>query len=122
VIYKTSELLFIGIRGTVLALHRRNGQVIWETTLKGYDFVNLVLDGNDLLATSKGEISNLDPATGRIRWTNPLRGYGYGMICIATEGQSQALLAAEAASRQAAADSAATANATMASASTTSTT
>lgn len=103
-IYRTSELLFIGIRGTVLALHRRNGQIIWQTELAGWDFVNLVLDGEDLLATAKGQISCLDPATGRIRWTNPLRGYGYGIISIATEGKSSSISAvaavAEAARRR----------------------
>lgn len=93
VIYRTSELLFIGIRGTVLALHRRNGQIIWQTELAGWDFVNLVLDGDDLLATARGEISCLDPATGRVRWTNPLRGYGHGLISIATEGRSTSVSA-----------------------------
>lgn len=95
-IYQTSDMLFVGIRGVVLALHRRNGQVLWETSLKGWDFVTLVLDNGDLLATAKGEISCLDPATGRIRWTNPLRGYGYGIISIATQGQSSSNPAAAA--------------------------
>lgn len=94
---KTSDLLYIGIRGVVLALHRRTGQIVWETPLKGWDFVSLVLDKGDLLATAKGEISCLDPATGRIRWTNPLRGYGYGIISIATDGQSTSTPAAAAA-------------------------
>jgi outer membrane protein assembly factor BamB len=87
-----SNLLFIGIRGSVLALDRATGQTVWATKLKGGDFVNLVLDGGDLYATARGEVSCLDPATGNIRWTNPLKGYGLGLAAIASPGGSQAVL------------------------------
>jgi outer membrane protein assembly factor BamB len=92
------DLIYLGVRGYVVALERNNGQEIWRTALKGYDFVNLVIDGNDLLATARGEIFCLDRATGQVRWNNPLRGMGYGIICIASPN-AQAALAAESHSR-----------------------
>jgi outer membrane protein assembly factor BamB len=79
-----NHIVFVGIKGTVLALHRHSGDELWRTELKGSDFVNLVLDGPDLFATSRGEIYCLDPATGQIRWNNPLRGLGCNLVSIAS--------------------------------------
>jgi hypothetical protein len=47
---------------------------------------NVVLNGNDLLAATHGEIFCLDPQTGIIRWHNPLKGYGWGLVSIAAAG------------------------------------
>jgi outer membrane protein assembly factor BamB len=40
---KTSELVFIGIKGSVVALDRATGQQVWATRLKGSDFVKMIL-------------------------------------------------------------------------------
>jgi outer membrane protein assembly factor BamB len=80
---QADNLVYIGIKGTVLALDRRTGVEQWRTPLKGAYFVNVALDGDVLLATSRGEIFGLDPLTGRIRWHNPLKGMGWGLITIA---------------------------------------
>ena len=40
---KTSDLVFIGIKGSVVALDRATGQQVWATHLKGSDFVNVVV-------------------------------------------------------------------------------
>ena len=48
---KTTGLVYVGIRGSVLALDRDTGTIVWTTRLKGGDFVNLWRDGPDLLAT-----------------------------------------------------------------------
>ncbi len=69
-----------------------HGETVWATKLKGGDFVNVVLDDGELYAAARGEISCLDPATGNIRWTNPLKGYGLGLASIASPGGSQAVL------------------------------
>jgi outer membrane protein assembly factor BamB len=87
-----SSLLFIGIKGTVLALDRATGQQVWATKLKGGDFVNVVSEDGDLYATNKGEIFCLDPATGQIRWSNPLKGYGWGLVSIASADRGQSVL------------------------------
>ena len=56
-------MIFIGICGSVVALDRSNGEEVWRCSLKGADFVNVVLYGGDLFATAKGELFCLDPAT-----------------------------------------------------------
>lgn len=82
---KTSDLVFIGIRGSVVALDRANGGQVWATHLKGWDFVNVVLQNEKLLASCGGEIFCLDPFTGNALWHNPLRGFGTGLSTIATD-------------------------------------
>jgi outer membrane protein assembly factor BamB len=95
---KTSELVFVGIGRFVVALDRATGAQVWETGLKGYDFVNVVLDGGSVFATCCGEIYCLDPLTGKVLWHNPLKGFGTGLATIATEhnpGEGNALVLAE---------------------------
>ena len=87
--------IYLGIKGTVVALNRSTGEEIWRTALKGSDFVSVVLDGNQLYATTKGEFFCLDMATGEPRWHNKLSGMGTGLITIATPTGSQVLTAQE---------------------------
>jgi outer membrane protein assembly factor BamB len=82
---KTSDLVFIGIAGSVLGLNRATGQKVWATHLKGSDFVNVVLHDEAVLASCDGEIFCLDPLTGNARWHNPLKGFGTGLATIATD-------------------------------------
>lgn len=92
---KYTNVIFLGIKGEVTALDRATGAELWQTFLKGSDFVNLVLDGDNLYATTKGEIFCLDPATGALRWHNPLKGRGYGLVTIATASSGQTVPMAE---------------------------
>ena len=78
-----ASLMYIGIKGTVLAIDRRTGQEQWRTHLKGSDFVNVAIGPDEVFATAWGELFCLDPVTGRIRWHNPLTGMGWGLITIA---------------------------------------
>ncbi len=110
---KTSGLVFVGIKGSVVALNRATGQQVWATQLKGSDFVNVVLEDGAVLASCCGEIFCLDPRTGIRMWHNPLKGFGTGLATIATEsspGDSNELVLAEKSRRDeaAAASSAAT--------------
>jgi outer membrane protein assembly factor BamB len=82
---KTSDLVFIGIKGSVLALDRATGQQVWATHLKGFDFVNVIVQDGAVLASCYGEIFCLDPVTGDALWHNPLKGFGRGLATIATE-------------------------------------
>jgi outer membrane protein assembly factor BamB len=107
---KTSDLVFIGIKGSVVALDLATGRQVWATHLKGYDFVNVVLQDGAVLATCYGEIFCLDPLTGNTRWHNPLKGFGLGLATIAMErnpGDGSAPVLAEKYRRVAAAASAA---------------
>src|ERR1051326_1265230 len=81
---KTSDLVFIGIKGAVVALNRDTGQQAWATNLKGIGFVNVVLQDDSLLASCCGELFCLDPLTGNPRWHNRLKGFGRGLATIAT--------------------------------------
>src|SRR5579872_4140526 len=85
--------LFIGIRGAVLAIDRINGQELWRSTLKGRDFVNVVLEGGDLYAATQGELFCLDPGTGHVRWHTQLKGLGRGLVTIAGNQQTVVLRA-----------------------------
>lgn len=102
-----SNLIYLGIKGTVIALNRATGEELWRTTLKGGDFVNVVLDGNQLYATTKGEIFCLDTKTGEPLWHNKLSGLGLGLITIAGTTASQVVPAQEKRMRDAAAATAA---------------
>ena len=81
---KNSKLLYIGIKGSVLALDPASGRQMWATRLKGYDFVNLLVEENCIIASSYGEVFCLDPRSGKILWHNRLKGYGTGLVAIAT--------------------------------------
>jgi outer membrane protein assembly factor BamB len=81
----TAHLVFIGIKGSVVALNRATGQQVWATRLKGSDFVNVVLLDGAVLASCYGEIFCLDPLTGITMWHNPLKGFGTGLATIATD-------------------------------------
>ncbi len=99
--------IYLGIKGAVIALNRATGEELWRTTLKGGDFVNVVLDGNQLYATTKGEIFCVDTKTGEPLWHNNLKGMGLGLISIATPSGSQVVTAQEKRRREAAAAAAA---------------
>jgi len=87
-----SKFIYLGIKGSVMALNSADGRQLWATSLKGSEFVNVVLDGNNLYAATRGEVFCLDPQTGVIRWNNPLKGYGWGLVSIAGEGIAQDLV------------------------------
>lgn len=107
-----TNLIFIGIAGTVVALDRSTGSELWRSKLGG-DFVNLFLQDGDLYAATKGEFFCLDPFSGDIRWQNPLKGLGRGLITIAASSCQQAVVMREKVQRDAAAAAAASGTATM---------
>jgi outer membrane protein assembly factor BamB len=86
--------IFVGIKGSVVALDRSTGSELWRSELGG-DFVNVVRQDGDLYAAAKGELFCLDPATGSIRWQNPLKGLGRGLVTIAISGSQQSVVMRE---------------------------
>jgi outer membrane protein assembly factor BamB len=85
---KTSDLIFIGIKGSVVALDRTSGRQVWATHLKGSDFVNVVVQNGAVLASCRGEVFCLDPLSGAGLWHNPLKGFGTGLATLAVEGDT----------------------------------
>ena len=77
-----TNLIFIGIHGTVLALDRATGQEVWRAKLKGSDFASVVL------------------------WQNPLKGLGVGLVTIAAPESQQTVVLHEKQRRDQAASSA----------------
>ena len=80
----TDKLIYLGIKGKVVALDKSNGERVWLTPLKSGDFVNLFYDGEALFAHTGGELFCLEPATGELRWRNELTGLGYGLATFAS--------------------------------------
>ncbi|MFO0980656.1 MAG: PQQ-binding-like beta-propeller repeat protein [Planctomycetota bacterium] len=93
-----AELLFIGIKGRVLALERASGAEVWRTKLQYGAFTNLAVVGDQLFAAVNGELYCLSPQDGSVQWHNPLKGMGTGFLSMAAAGmqaQSMAALADE---------------------------
>jgi outer membrane protein assembly factor BamB len=80
-----AKLIYLGIKGSVIALDAATGQQVWAKELEGSSFVNVGLSGDLVLATTYGEIFALDAETGVIRWHNPLKGYGLGIVTMVGE-------------------------------------
>ncbi|MEI7947469.1 MAG: PQQ-binding-like beta-propeller repeat protein [bacterium] len=85
---RQEDMLFVGIKGRVLALDRNSGATLWETKVKGGafgdSFVNLFFDRGSVFAATQGVLFCLDATTGRIQWENPLKGCGYGIATLAS--------------------------------------
>jgi outer membrane protein assembly factor BamB len=100
-----ANALFVGTKGTVVAVDRATGETLWSSELKGSDFVDVMIVDGELYAASKGRLYRLDPASGDVLWRNDLPGMGWGIVAIAG---SQSAPAAEKARRDAAAAAAST--------------
>ena len=83
-----SSRVFLGVHGEVVALDRTTGQELWHTKLAGSDFVNLLLDGDRIIETTKGKAFCIDAGTGQLLWRNDLPGLGLGLVSIATASGS----------------------------------
>jgi outer membrane protein assembly factor BamB len=95
-----ANAVFVGTRGTVVAVDRATGETLWSSALKGSDFVDVMIVDGDVYAASKGRLYRLDPASGAVLWRNDLPGMGWGIVSIAG---SHGAPAAEKARRDAAA-------------------
>jgi outer membrane protein assembly factor BamB len=73
---KISDLVFLGIKGSVVALNRATGEQVWATHLKGSDFVNIVVQNETVFASCYGEIFRLDPLRGTGLWHKAVQGCG----------------------------------------------
>jgi outer membrane protein assembly factor BamB len=86
---KLQEIILIGVKHTVSAVSRADGRVLWTTKLPGgvgSDFVAVACDGERVFTDCSGQLFCLDLSTGRMLWTNELRGFGYGLTSICVPG------------------------------------
>src|SRR5437868_1501685 len=93
------DLVFVGLNGYALALHRETGEIVWSNNKLKSGYVTLLLDGDRLIVSTNGYIYCLDPLTGEILWHNPMKGYGVGTptSLISVRGESSQLIAQAAA-------------------------
>lgn len=82
------SVVYVGIKGAVIALDRKSGEQLWLAKLKGGDFVNVMVDGDIVLAVTKGQVFCLRAETGDLLWNNSLPGQGLGLATIATANGS----------------------------------
>jgi len=104
----SSSLVFVGVKGTVVALRKPNGSEVWRAKLGGSDFVNLVEEDDRIYATTRGQVFCLRATSGEILWNNPLKGMGLGLVTIASAVGQDTTLAEKMRRDQAAATTAAT--------------
>jgi outer membrane protein assembly factor BamB len=78
-------LVYIGIKGHVVALNRLTGEMVWKKELKGQYYVQVSRDQEFLYATAKGELWCLNPTDGQVIWHNNLKGMGWDLASIASD-------------------------------------
>lgn len=79
------QLVFVAFNSHVVALQRESGELVWSwKSPKGGGFVAVLLDGDRLIASVQGYTYCLDPRTGELLWSNPLKGLGTGVPCLAS--------------------------------------
>jgi outer membrane protein assembly factor BamB len=89
--------LFLGIRGTVVAIDPSNGAELWRTKLKTSAFMTLCQHEGQLFVGAAGELFCIDTKNGAVRWNNKLKGLGTGLIAFGTHADTSSAAAAQAA-------------------------
>jgi outer membrane protein assembly factor BamB len=80
-----ASLVFVGFNSRVVALDRDNGEVVWKwKSPKGTGIPVVLLDGDRLIVSVQGYTHCLEPSTGSEMWSNPLKGLGMGVPCLAS--------------------------------------
>ena len=82
--FTAPNLVFVGIKHSVVALDDATGVEVWRAWLHGGDFVTVLWDGQALFAANHGEVYRLDPLTGDVMWHNELKGLGRGIVSLAS--------------------------------------
>jgi outer membrane protein assembly factor BamB len=82
------HVVYIGLKGSIIALDRGTGAVLWSTKLKGGAFVTVHLDRDRVFGATAGELFCVDASTGALLWRNELPGMGLGLVSIATASGS----------------------------------
>ena len=80
--------VYVGIKGSVVALDATTGSQVWATHLLGSEAVIVVVQGERLYATTNGEIFCLNAINGEGVWHNKLKGFGRGIAAIGVSDES----------------------------------
>jgi outer membrane protein assembly factor BamB len=101
---RSTDTLYIGIGGHLVAIAASSGEELWRCKLKGSSYVTISVRPNAVYAGAAGELFCVDPSSGEIRWQNRLTGLGRGVIAF---GDASSISVAAAAMDDAAAAAAA---------------
>ena len=93
--------LFLGTKGHVVRVRKRDRKEVWRTKLKGSNLVVVMVEPDGIFAYKRGCLWALKPDTEAVRWTNNLPGLGYGHGIIASANQIPVTVAAIAAAQAA---------------------
>ena len=93
-INRSTDHLYLGIRGHVVCIRKHDGQEQWRTKLKGSDLTCVVVEPDAIYAATRGHLYALDARTGDIRWVNELPRLGFGTPIIASANQQSVAVAA----------------------------
>jgi len=92
---QTDKKLYLGIKGSVVCLDQKTGDVIWSKHLKSSSAItNIYIEDDFIFAYSGGHLFCLTTKKGHIVWENKLKGMGYGSCIIASGSQSASVIAA----------------------------
>jgi len=98
-----SDLVFVGFNRKVAALERNTGSLIWQWQApQGMQYTSLLLDGDLLIVSVDGYMYGLNPYSGELLWSNPMKGFGTGVASlVSVNGVSSNSAASSAAARAA---------------------
>ena len=88
---KANDILLLGLKHRVTAIAKADGRHIWCTEIGGSfgssgDFITLACDDSYVFAYSGGHLHCLELSSGRLLWTDELRGYGFGLASLCVPG------------------------------------
>lgn len=98
---KKINALFILSNGKVAAINKKDGQIIWEVTLKqymsrslAYSIGQISVEGDQLFVGCSGVLLCLNAKDGSLVWKNDLKGWGYQFVTMANANSESASAAA----------------------------
>ena len=99
----TPELVYVGFLCRVAALNRGTGEIVWQWEApQGRTYLTLLLDRDLLIVSVDGYMYGLLAATGQQLWSNPMKGFKFGVASIASASGSVQNVAAAASAQRAA--------------------
>lgn len=79
------DVVFVGFNRRVAAIDKKDGGVVWDWKApSGTGFVSLLVDFDRVYVAVQGHVYCLDATSGQQLWHNPMKGFGFGVTCIAT--------------------------------------
>nr|VFK37427.1 MAG: PQQ-like domain-containing protein [Candidatus Kentron sp. TC] len=83
---RIADYLFVGTYGHVVAVDKRDGKILWKTSLPftGYKVVSILFEDGRLFCASGGRVFALDPRNSAILWSNGLSRMGSGVVFLST--------------------------------------